>query len=175
MRAVTRSISAAALLLISPPAFAHPGHGEDGGMLGGLLHPLTGFDHLSAMLLVGIWAAFVFPRALLALPAAFMSGLSLGFLLGYVLPGASVEPVVLLSLPMLSIGLMAGRRLPLLLAAGLTALFAIAHGYAHASEASGDAVAFATGMLVSTAALHGLGLAVGMALTRWVRARPAHG
>ncbi|RZF63259.1 HupE/UreJ family protein [Sphingomonas populi] len=173
MRLLTRSIPAAALVLIATPAFAHPGHGEDAGMLGGLLHPLTGYDHLAAMLLVGVWAAFVFPRALLALPVAFLGGLSLGFALGYMLPGASVEAIVLVSSPMLLAGLLAGRRMPLPLAAGLTAVFATAHGYAHASEASGDAFAFAAGMLVSTAALHGLGLIAGTALTRWTRASGA--
>jgi len=175
MPLVTRSTPAAALLFVASPAFAHPGHGEDGGMLGGLLHPLTGYDHLAAMLLVGVWAAFVFPRALLALPAAFMGGLSFGFVAGYALPGMWVEPIVLLSLPMLLAGLLAGPRIPLGLAACLTALFATAHGYAHASEAGSDAVAFASGMLLSTAALHGLGLVVGTMLARRGGARRARG
>ena len=44
------------LLILTPSvALAHPGHGI--GFLAGLEHPLTGMDHLLAMLAIGLWAA----------------------------------------------------------------------------------------------------------------------
>jgi urease accessory protein len=162
------AISAAALLLVTTPALAHPGHGEDGGFAAGLLHPFSGFDHLSVMLLVGVWAAFAFPRALWVLPASFMAAMAAGFVAGGFVPGLSVEGLVWLSLPALLGGLLLGKRMPLWAAAAVTALFATTHGYAHASEATGEASAFATGMLVATAALHGAGLLVGVRLARLV-------
>jgi urease accessory protein len=168
MRILKPTISAAALLLVTTPALAHPGHGEDGGFAAGLLHPFSGVDHLSVMLLVGVWSAFAFPRALWVLPASFMAAMAAGFVAGGLVPGLSVEGLVWLSLPALLAGLLLGKRVPLWAAAAMTALFATTHGYAHASEATGAASAFAAGMLVATAALHGAGLLVGMRLARLV-------
>jgi urease accessory protein len=49
---------AALLLACLPlPALAHSGHPEAAGLVAGLLHPLTGADHLLALLAVGIWSA----------------------------------------------------------------------------------------------------------------------
>ena len=39
--------------LLPSVAFAHPGH-ETAGMLSGMLHPLLGWDHLLAMVAVGM-------------------------------------------------------------------------------------------------------------------------
>lgn len=49
-------LTAAALLLAPALAFAHPGHG-DNGLVAGISHPLSGIDHLLAMVAVGLWAA----------------------------------------------------------------------------------------------------------------------
>src|SRR3546814_2838362 len=52
-----RAIVAAAVAVLPTAAWAHPGHGEQGSaFLAGLQHPLTGFDHMAAMLMVGLWA-----------------------------------------------------------------------------------------------------------------------
>ena len=51
-----RILGALALLLTPPLAFAHPGHG-DNGLMAGICHPISGLDHLLAMLAVGLWAA----------------------------------------------------------------------------------------------------------------------
>lgn len=57
------------LLAGVPLAQAHPGHGP-AGFVTGFIHPLTGWDHLMAMLAVGLWASQLGGRARWALPAS---------------------------------------------------------------------------------------------------------
>jgi len=154
------------LILIAAPALAHPGAHSVSGFAAGLLHPLSGFDHLLTMLMVGLWAGIAFPRHWWVCPAAFMSFMLAGFSYGSnggTLPIA--EMLILASLVGLALALLADARPPLALSAAAVALFAIGHGFAHGSEMSAGAgsSAFAGGFLISTALLHGLGLLV----SRW--------
>jgi urease accessory protein len=55
------------------------------------------------------------------------------------------------------------------------AVFASAHGYAHASEATGSAFAYLAGFLVSTAALHLLGIGIARAVATQPVAQRAMG
>ncbi|MDB5669084.1 MAG: HupE-UreJ family metal transporter [Alphaproteobacteria bacterium] len=151
-----RMIAAAALLSIAGPALAHPGH--EVGLGGGLMHPLTGPDHLLAMIAVGLFAGMRGGRATWAWPLAFLVSAALGFLAG---PGALplAEPMVLASV--LALGLLVATAAPVGLGAGiaLVALFGLFHGQAHAAEAGTQAIgAFAVGFLVTSAALHAAGL-----------------
>ena len=63
--------SVAALLAIVVPAVAsaHIVKGESIGFVSGFLHPLSGFDHIIAMVAVGIWGAQLGRPAIWALPA----------------------------------------------------------------------------------------------------------
>ncbi len=172
--------------LASPLVMAHLGadgapHGHDHGalasLINGALHPLTGLDHLAAMVSVGTWSALSLPSAttglsktsrlktLLAAPAAFAATLLLGALAGMAglhLPG--VEPMIAASL--LVLGLLVATRLRLSagLGAALVAMFALFHGLAHGNELGGHAAAALAGMVLSTATLHGLGMAIGLKL-----------
>ena len=158
---VARMIAAATLLTVAAPALAHPGH-DGTGLAGGLMHPLTGMDHLLAMVAIGLFAAMRGGRALWAWPVAFVGAAGLGFVAGrygLVLPLA--EPMVLASV--LTLGLLVAAAVPVNLGAGvaLVALFGAFHGQAHAGEAGAQAVsAFAAGFLITSAGLHlaGLGL-----------------
>ncbi len=147
-----------AFLLVAAPAAAHPLGGS------GLAHPLSGLDHLLAMLLVGVWAAQQGGRARLALPATFLGLMAAGAgvaLLGLPLP--AVEPGILASVLVLAALIAAGRRVSLGAGVALTGAFALLHGHAHGAElASGaSAATYVAGFLFSTAMLHaaGLGLA----------------
>lgn len=147
--------------LAAAPAWAHPGH-ETTGLFAGLMHPLTGADHLLAMLAVGLWAGSLGGRALWAGPASFVAAMCAGFLLalaGVVLPVA--EPGI--SVSVLALGLMVAFAVQVrpIYALPIIALFATWHGYAHGTELGGSAIAFACGMLVSTAALHLAGAGLG--------------
>ena len=151
------------LLILTPTvAVAHPGH--DFGPYAGLLHPFTGADHMLAMVGVGLWAALQ-TRARLALPLAFLTAMTLGFVLaamGWTLP--ATEPLILASVILLGAAVTLSLRAPLALTLPLVALFGLAHGAAHGTEGSGPA--FALGMLAATAALHGAGAALGLTLNR---------
>jgi urease accessory protein len=153
----------AGLALVPAPAFAHPGHETASSFLSGLLHPLTGFDHLAAMLMVGLWAGMALRRYLWAPPVAFVTFMLAGF--AYGLAGGPLpvtELLVLASLVVLGLALLFDVRAPLGLALALVALFAFAHGHAHGAELPNGAVAwrFAAGFALMTASLHLAGLAV---------------
>ena len=129
-------------------------------------------DHLAAMLAVGVWSALAVRPAWLA-PAAFVALLAVGAVAGFVgvaVPG--VEPMVAASLLVLGLLLAQRRQLPLALTTVLVGAFAFFHGAAHGSELGGAGQWLAlAGMLVSTALLHGTGMALGHAVVarhRWL-------
>lgn len=160
-------------VLVSPAAFAHTGH-ETAGLLQGLAHPLSGLDHLLAMLAVGLWAAQAGGRATWLVPLSFLLAMAVGGALG--MAGAPL-PVVELGIAgsVLVFGLlvMSGARLPLAAGALLTGLLAVFHGHAHGTEmaAGGSALLYGLGFLAATAGLHGLGLAAGLLARREWSAR----
>lgn len=161
----------AATVFAHIPAYAHTGDlpGHDHGLLtqpflGGFAHPFGGLDHLLAMLAVGIWAMQQGGRALLAVPAAFVTGMAAGFMFGqagFALP--LVETGIALSVLAFGLALALALRPPLPLALTATLLFALFHGHAHGAEMHADASAllYAAGMLAGTALLHGFGIALG--------------
>lgn len=154
---------AAALAAVSPTAaLAHPGHDASAGFLSGLMHPLTGVDHLVAMTLVGVWAALFAPRlkAALLVPGTFVAAMTAGFAISAYVPGMPAEALILASLAVLGIAAGAGLRAPTALAAAAAGLFGFGHGLAHGFETPEGAfpALFAAGFLASTAALHGLGM-----------------
>ena len=165
----------AAVALAAAPAAVLAHAGSDGGthhgLLSGLLHPLTGLDHLAAMVAVGLWSALTAARAGVAsyarVPLAFATLLLIGALLaGAGWPFPAVEPAIAASLLVLGL-LVAGRRaLPQAAAPVLVGGFALFHGAAHHQEMShelGQGWALA-GMVIATALLHGTGLLLGHAL-----------
>jgi urease accessory protein len=171
----TSATSSLAIAHIGGDGTAHShADGALQSLMAGALHPLTGVDHLAAMVSVGLWSALSMsghnlPHSppvsrLLAAPAAFAATLLGGALLGMgglTLPG--IEPMIAASL--LVLGLLVATRLHLGTAAGaaLAALFALFHGMAHGAELEGHAIAL-VGMVLSTAALHTAGLWAGLNL-----------
>lgn len=163
-----------AVLLLAGPALAHTGHGDANGFLHGLEHPVFGMDHLLAMVTVGLWSGFVLPQRFWAGASAFMGAMVLGAAMswnGIGLPG--VETLITASVVVFGLLTLLARRGQ---GAGLTAAslaaiaaFALAHGHAHATEATGQALAYLAGFLISTAALHlaGIGLARSVAEGRF--------
>lgn len=149
-------------LVIPSAAMAHPGHGF--GVMAGFAHPFIGVDHLMAMIGVGLWAATLGGRAKLALPAAFLAAMALGAALVTNLGGV-VEPLVLASVILLGAAVALGLRAPLTVSLPLVAAMGLAHGAAHGLEGYG--AGFGLGMLAATAALHGLGLSLGLTAPRF--------
>jgi urease accessory protein len=158
---------------------AHLGHGL-GGFWPGLLHPLTGPDHLLAMVSVGILAAVVADRRVAwATPAAFVGGMVAGGALG--LAGARVgllETALAASVVVLG-ALIAASTRPSFRVGGwfpVVALgFGMLHGIAHGGEVPGSASPFAyvAGFVSATAALHLSGVLVGTTAGRNATVRTA--
>lgn len=164
------------LLLIAPlMAHAHTETGVVGGLLSGFLHPLTGADHIAAMVAVGIWGAFLGAPAMWLLPVIFPLVMAFGGalgILGFALPG--VETAIALSGVVLGTMIVFKARPPLWVAAVLVGFFAIFHGFAHGAELpqAANAMTYALGFVIATGLLHLGGIAVGL-LIRWPWGRVA--
>jgi len=154
--------------LNTSPALAHS-VGSVAGFTAGFLHPPSGFDHLLAMVSVGIWGAELGPPAIWLLPIAFPLMMALGGALGVVgIPLPAGELVIALSVVTLGALVAWARRLSISVAVAVVGVFALAHGHAHGVELPGaaDALAFTIGFVVSTGLLHLAGIAIGV-LARW--------
>ena len=157
------------LMTIAPSARAHVESGGAGSLLSGLLHPVTGLDHVVAMVAVGLWGAVLGAPALWILPLAFPMVMAFGGLLGMLgLPLPGIEIGIAISGMVLGLLVVLDRRLPLIPAAGLVAVFALFHGYAHGRELpdGADALLFSLAFVASTGLLHLLGILLGE-LRRW--------
>ena len=158
----------ATVALNTSPALAHS-VGSVAGFTAGFLHPPSGFDHLLAMVSVGIWGAELGPPAIWLLPIAFPLMMALGGALGVVgIPLPAGELVIALSVVTLGALVAWARRLSISVAVAVVGVFALAHGHAHGVELPGaaDALAFTIGFVVSTGLLHLTGIAIGV-LARW--------
>ena len=171
-----RLLLAASLLLAGArPALAHQQAGQAQGFLTGFLHPLSGPDHVVAMIAVGLWGAQLGPPAVWLLPVTFPMVMAFGGFLGLVgvpLPGVEVG----IALSALLLGLMIAResKPPLLAAASLVGFFAVFHGHAHGTElpAGQSGLTYSIGFVVATGLLHGVGIAMGV-VHRWRAGRVA--
>ena len=155
-------------------AHAHVGIGETSGFLHGVTHPLTGIDHLCAMIAVGIWAAQTGGRAIWSVPLAFVSVMLLGGALGMAevhFPFA--ETGIALSVLILGVFIAAAVRLPLLASILIVGLFALCHGHAHGVEmpATASALGYAGGFALATALLHLAGIGLGVGIERIASAK----
>jgi urease accessory protein len=162
------AMSAAATGVLATAAQAHPGHSAN-EWTHGFLHPMIGWDHLLAMLAVGIWAtqlASTNRRALWAVPATFVSVMAIGALLGMSgLALAGVETGNAASVLVLGVLIAAAVRLPLPASMAIVGAFALLHGHAHGTEmpAAASSLTYGVGFMLATISLHaaGIGAALG--------------
>jgi urease accessory protein len=170
---LSKSLLALSLLLALPNlASAHILPGTSHNLQDGFLHPLTGLDHLLAMIAVGLWAAQHRGRAVWLIPASFVGVMLLGGILG--VAGASVpgaEWAIAFSVLALGALVATGTRLAPSLSMAVVGLFALFHGYAHGHEmpSAAGALPFSVGFVMATALLHGVGLAAGLGLQKQPR------
>jgi urease accessory protein len=152
-------------ICLAQPAFAHTGIGAAEGIVHGLTHPLTGLDHMLAMVAVGLLAVVIGGRAIWLVPGPFLAMMIVAGALGMAgiaVPG--VEWGIVLSVVVLGAVLALGIRLPLAAATALAAIFAVFHGYAHGAEMPGSVSAwtYGAGFVAATAALHAGGIGLGL-------------
>jgi len=150
-------------------AYAHIGIGAASGFMSGLAHPLSGLDHVCAMLAVGLWAVQMGGRSVWAVPLTFVSVMVLGSALPVLNPSLPfIEQGIVLSVLLLGVLIAASIRLPLWLGSGMAGLFALWHGYAHGVEipASSSSMGYALGFVLTTVLLHVTGIVLGLGIQR---------
>ena len=163
-----RSLRCALLMLavvLSPLAWAHTGNTDVGGFISGFSHPVFGYDHLLAMLAVGMWGAFLGTPAIWMLPVAFPLIMSIGAVFGILgLPLPGVEWGIALSVIALGAAIALAARPPLAAAVLLVSVFAIFHGFAHGQELpeGSSPFSYAAGFVLATGLIHILGIVIGL-------------
>jgi len=163
------------LLLACGSAFGHEATGVAGGFISGFVHPLLGWDHVVAMVAVGLWGAFLGMPAIWLLPVVFPLMMTVGGVLGLAaVPLPAVEIGIALSAIVLGVMVVSAARPPLWVAALIVAAFAIFHGHAHGTELpeAVSPLAYSLGFVIATGTLHLIGIGFGL-LTRWPAGRVA--
>jgi urease accessory protein len=163
------------LMLAAGPAIAHVGHGSTTSFTAGLGHPLRGLDHVTVMVMVGLWAGLKGGRALWVWPAVFVGVMLVGGVVGMEgVPVPFVEPAILASVVALGLLVALAIDLPVAVGAGILAVFALFHGHAHGSEVAEtlNGVEYMAGFALATAALHLAGIGFAATMTHF-SLRPA--
>ncbi|HWT58994.1 MAG TPA: HupE/UreJ family protein [Rhizobium sp.] len=167
--ALKGGLLALAATALPAAAYAHPAIGEAAGFSHGFAHPMSGLDHILAMVMVGVFAFQLGGRATWQVPTTFVLVMALGGALGvaginipFVETGIALSVVVLGAIVALHV------KAPTAVAMGVVGLFAIFHGHAHGAEMPEDAggAAYAAGFMIATALLHAAGLALGYVIGR---------
>jgi urease accessory protein len=159
--------------VIAWPALAHEQQGQAAGFVTGLLHPVSGLDHVLAMVAVGLWGAQLGAPAIWLLPVTFPLMMAFGGFLGLIgVPLPGVEIGIAASAILLGAMVALQARPPLALAGLLVAFFAVFHGHAHGTElpAGQSGLLYSLGFVVATGLLHAVGIAIGL-IHRWSSGR----
>jgi urease accessory protein len=151
------------------PALAHTGTGSLGGFAAGVLHPISGLDHVLAMVAVGMWGAQLGMPLIWVLPVTFPIVMALGGLaggLGIPIPG--IETGIAASVLVLGALIALAARPPAWVAVVIVAIWAVFHGYAHGAELpeAADPFAYGIGFVIATGLLHLVGIGIGL-IIRW--------
>ncbi|RUW44252.1 HupE/UreJ family protein [Mesorhizobium sp. M1A.F.Ca.ET.072.01.1.1] len=167
--ASTKRTALAAILFLAAamPAYAHVGVGTTSSFTAGFMHPLSGLDHMTVMIAVGLWAAMKGSKAVWAWPLAFVGVMVAGAALGMLqVPVPFVEPGILASVVALGLLVALAVDLPVSAGVAIIGLFALFHGHAHGTEVPENAggLEYMAGFAVATALLHGIGIAAALGL-----------
>ena len=165
LQAMRTLVPAGLMLAYASPAMAHDGTGLAGGFVAGFVHPLSGPDHMLAMISVGLWGAFLGRPLVYALPMIFPTVMVIGAGMGMAgVPLPPVEIGIALSVVTLGLLILFAVRAPLWVACAIVAMFGLFHGYAHGLElpSAADPIGYSTGFVLSTGLLHLIGIALGV-------------
>ena len=172
------ALAAALLAAMTVAARAHVGVGAVHGFASGLAHPLSGLDHVLAMVAVGVLAAHLGGRALWLVPASFISMMVVGGALG--VAGVTLPLVeIAIALSVVALGLVVALRLDMAtwMAMAMAGFFALFHGHSHGAEMprTMNGIEYGAGFILATAFLHATGIALGFAVQRHRRALQVFG
>ncbi len=156
------------LAVVAMSANAHTGEGINSGFASGFWHPIYGWDHVVAMVAVGLWGAFLGAPAIWILPVVFPLVMAFGGALGVLgVPIPMIETGIALSGVVLGLLIVFAVKAPIWAAAVIVGLFAIFHGHAHGTELpeAFSPYGYAVGFVIGTGLLHMAGVGFGV-LTR---------
>lgn len=146
-----KKLIAFALVMFPAVALAHPGH-HHVDWLDGFLHPLTGLDHLLALVATGLWLAQTRTRYKAGFIAAFIAILAVSIAVGTQFSYLTMEVGITATLVVLGGLIACAVKGPMILRAVVVALTAIIHGFVHGTELPAEAaLPFAAGLLASSA------------------------
>jgi urease accessory protein len=156
-------------VVTATPVFAHVGVGSTASFAAGIAHPLSGLDHITAMIALGLWAALKGNRALWIWPTTFVGVMLVGSALGMAHVSVPfVEPGILASVVVLGLLVALAVNLPLAVGAVIIGIFALLHGHAHGLEATENVggIEYMAGFALATASLHAIGIAFALLMQR---------
>ena len=160
----------AILIALCPSsAYAHIQPGAAAGFVTGFIHPISGLDHVLAMVAVGLWGAQLGTPAIWVLPVAFPLVMALGGMLGLMgVPVPGIEYGIAASAILLGAAVLFEVRASIVVTALLVGVFAVFHGHAHGTELppGESALLYSMGFVIATGCLHALGIGIG-AVHRW--------
>jgi len=157
---VLRTLLTTSLVVATPAVFAHAGHTES-GLLAGFAHPFMGLDHIIVMFAIGLWAARLGGKAVVAVPMAFVTTMILACALTVI--GVNVpfiEQGIITSVIFLGLLLAVSSRFSTSIGSALVAVFAFFHGAAHGIEMPADVSGslYVIGFASASALLHATGV-----------------
>lgn len=155
-------------MLLPATALAHPGHDAgSAGLVAGLMHPLSGLDHVLMIVAVGAWSSLLQPAGRRLVAASLGLFVALGALLP-VMAGAGLEAAIAVTVVAAGVLLALGRSWPAWATAALAGAFALVHGFAHGAEGPAHSPLYVPGLVLATAAL---ALLTSSVLGRWRASR----
>lgn len=158
------------VFILSEPAFAHTGQLTVDGFVSGFTHPIRGWDHVVALVAVGIWGAYLGKPCVWVLPIVFPSMMAVGGVMGVIgVPVPPVEFMIALLGIVLGLLIVFAVRVPDFVAAAIVGVFAIFQGYAYSAELPNayNPGLYAIGFVLGTGLLQVTG--IGFGLLRAVR------
>jgi urease accessory protein len=156
-------------------AFAHEQTGAAAGFLTGLAHPISGLDHVIAMVAVGLWGAQLGAPAMFLLPVAFPMVMAIGGMLGLIgVPLPGIEIGIAVSAVVLGAVVLASAQPRVWVALVIVGFFAVFHGHAHGTELppGQSGLFYSVGFVAATGILHAFGILFGL-VHRWPIGRVA--
>jgi len=166
-----KAVLAIVTLFVATPALAHTGALAHSGLLDGFGHPFSGWDHLLAMVGLGLWLGLTQPGKPFAAFAVFVAALVAGFILGNgSLTVPFVEPGILSSMLVFGVLTATAVKLPVRITAPIIAVLTVFHGHAHGTEApQAAALPFAVGFILASVLIAGMACSAAQLLRRMQR------
>lgn len=137
-------------------------HGFGGS---GLLHPLTGIDHILAMVAVGAWSAQIGGRGIYLVPCCFLVMMVIGGVAGTTIIAINnIDWLISFSIILLGLAIFIDKKVSVFIAGLAVGAFGFTHGYAHGAEIPHNlnVYEYIIGFTITTLALHFIGAVGGL-------------